>query len=69
MDASSGNTNGSAKRKERKEHAHEAVEEYEEEAVTLWNRAQQTLLQPGVAGGLLGVGAALSSYPQSIRCR
>lgn len=57
------NTNGSAKRKERKERAHEALDEYEEEGLALWDRAKQTLLQPGVAGGVLGVGAFVRSLP------
>jgi len=53
--ATSGNTNGSAKRKERKERTQERLDEYEEEGKDLWARAKHTILQPGVAGGLLGV--------------
>jgi len=58
MDAThptSGNTNGSAKRKERKERAKEVVEGYEKDGRQLWAQAKQKLLQPGVAGGLLGI--------------
>jgi len=58
MDAShstSGNATASSKRKERQEHGKERIEEYEEEGMQLWAQAKQKLLQPGVAGGLLGV--------------
>ena len=57
--SASGNTAGSAKRKERKERGKEAIEEYEEEGLQLWAQAKHKLLQPGVAGGLMGVGASL----------
>jgi hypothetical protein len=56
--STSGNTSGSSKRKERKERAKESIEEYEEEGLQVWAQAKQKLLQPGVAGGLLGVGAS-----------
>lgn len=69
--ATSGNTNGSAKRKERKERAQEKFDEYEEEGKDLWARAKHTILQPGVAGGLLGVGASslLSISLSGLRAR
>ena len=61
MDAShsaSGNVPTSSKRKERQEHGKERIEEYEEEGMQLWAQAKQKLLQPGVAGGLVGVGTS-----------
>ena len=50
-----GNANGSEKRKRRKERqSHDA----QTEAEGLWVVVKERLLQPGVAGGLLGVGAS-----------
>lgn len=50
------NTNGSAKRRARKEKAREGLEEAEEKGLELWEKTKSYLLRPGVAGGLLGVG-------------
>lgn len=61
MDSSSSNTNGSQKRKERKERAKEFADEVEEESEELWARAKSTLLRPGVAGGIFGIGKFLIS--------
>jgi len=55
MDTRTGNVNGSAKRKERKERAKEVSDEHEEKGLRLWAQAKQKLLQPGVVGGLFGV--------------
>lgn len=55
MSTPSTNTNGSQKRKAQKEHAHEKVDEYEEEAKDFFEKAKHTLLQPGVAGGIFGI--------------
>lgn len=47
------NVNGSEKRKRR---VKKRVAEAEAEASDLWAVAKENLLQPGVAGGLMGVG-------------
>jgi len=48
------NKNGSAKRKERKERAKEYAHDAEEETLELWDKTKRVVMQPGVAGGLLG---------------
>lgn len=49
-----GNVNGSEKRKRRaKRRAHEL----EDEAEGIWEYVKELVLRPGVAGGILGVGA------------
>lgn len=61
MDSShstSGNTAGRSNQSQHKERAKESIEKYEEDGVQLWAQVKQKLLQPGVAGGLLGVGAS-----------
>ena len=66
-DGDEGNVNGSEKRKRRKERqSHDAQTETEGqmEVEGLWAIAKERLLQPGVAGGLLGVGAfQLNKFP------
>ena len=47
------NTNGSEKRKRR---VRRKLQEAEQEAVDVWTVAKEKLFQPGVAGGLVGVG-------------
>ena len=56
-----GNVNGSEKRKRRKERQ---SRDAQTEADGLWAVVKERLLQPGVAGGLLGVGAfQLNKFP------
>ena len=59
MDSSySANASAGSKRKERKERGENPIDQYEEEGLQLWTQAKQKVFQPGVAGGLLGVGAS-----------
>ncbi|PAV24108.1 40S ribosomal S18-coprinopsis cinerea [Pyrrhoderma noxium] len=51
-DGEEDNTNGSQKRKRR---VRRKLQEAEQEAVDVWTVAKEKLLQPGVAGGLVGV--------------
>ena len=58
MDSYSANASAGSKRKERKERGENPIDQYEEEGLQLWTQAKQKVFQPGVAGGLLGVGAS-----------
>jgi hypothetical protein len=50
---------GQSKPSSRKKKAQKRLEEAEEEGLQLWHTAKQYILRPGVAGGLIGIGALI----------